>query len=410
MNVDLVRKVDFWIGVPLCFFLSIFTVPIRFLSRPKNEISKNVLFIELPEMGSAVLVDPAMKKIRRQISANLFFVIFEKNKPSLQLLNTVADENIFCIRENSFFKLAFDAVRFLIWTRKNKIDTVIDLDLFTRITALLTILCGAKKRVGFHAFHNEGLYRGAFLTHKVSYNHHIHIAKNYIALVNAAMNDKQELPFSKVAVDDEEILLDKITIAEDSRNAMQDKIKALNPLYNPAEHKLLIINPNASEMLIQRRWMPECYSELIRTVMKSFTDIFVVITGAPGEREEAEWLKNSVENERCSNIAGELEFLELPVLYSVSHCMVTNDSGPGHFSAITDLPTFVIFGPETPKLYSSLGNSQPIYSNLACSPCVSASNHRKTPCTDNQCLKVIKPADVFETIRPALASDTLIQL
>ena len=404
------RKVDFWIGVPLCLFLSIFVLLFRFFTAHKNLSSKNVLFIELPEMGSAVLVDPAMRKIRQKISANLFFVIFAKNKPSLQLLNTVADENIFCIRENSFFKMSLDMLRFLIWTRKNRIDTVIDLDLFQRITALLTILCGAKKRIGFHAFHNEGLYRGAFLTHKVSYNPHIHIAKNYIALVNAAMSEEQELPFSKEAISDGEIALEKMAIDDSQKTAMRDKIKALNPSYDDTKHKLLLINPNASELLIQRRWMPEYYTELIRMVLKTFPDVMVLITGAPAEIEEAQALKDSVSSDRCINSAGELVFLELPVLYAVSHCMVTNDSGPGHFSAVTELPTFVIFGPETPKLYGSLGNSRPIYSNLACSPCVSASNHRKTPCIDNQCLKVIKPAEVFEIIQPSLVSDVIIRL
>jgi ADP-heptose:LPS heptosyltransferase len=82
--------------------------------------------------------------------------------------------------------------------------------------------------------------------------------------------------------------------------------------------------------------------------------------------------------------------------------MLTNDSGPGHFSAITELKTYVIFGPETPKLYGSLGNSTAIYAGLACSPCVSASNHRKTPCNDNVCLQVIDVDRVYNTIRQTL--------
>jgi len=410
MNVDLVRKVDFWIGVPLCFILSLVTVLGRVFSANRNETSKNVLFIELPEMGSAVLADPAMKKIRREIGAKLFFVIFKKNKPSLQLLNTIADENIFCIREDSIFSLTLDVLKFLIWTRKNRIDTIIDLDLFARITALLSALSGARKRVGFHAFHNEGLYRGAFLTHKVAYNPHIHIAKNYIALVNAALSETQELPYSKQEVTEEEIRLDRIAIAEADKAGMRSRIRALNPVYDPARHKLLLINPNASEMLIQRRWMPEYYAELVRTVLERHPEVMVAITGAPAEREEAESLKQRVGSNRCTNLAGEMAFLELPILYAIAHCMVTNDSGPGHFAAVTELPTFVIFGPETPKLYGSLGNSRAIYADLACSPCVSAANHRKTPCRDNQCLRVIQPEHVYEIIKPALESDFPMQL
>jgi len=61
-----------------------------------------------------------------------------------------------------------------------------------------------------------------------------------------------------------------------------------------------------------------------------------------------------------------------------------------------------LFGPETPALYGSLGNSTPIYAGLACSPCVSAGNHRKTPCSDNVCLQVIKPEMVVNQLRVTL--------
>ena len=137
-------------------------------------------------------------------------------------------------------------------------------------------------------------------------------------------------------------------------------------------------------------------------ILEKSQRVIVLITGDPREREEAQRLKELVGNERCVNFAGKVTFAQLPVLYSVSEFMVTNDSGPPHFAAITDMQTFVIFGPETPALYGSLGKTTPIYAGLACSPCVSASNHRKTACKDNVCLKVIKPDDVFEVIRPEL--------
>jgi ADP-heptose:LPS heptosyltransferase len=82
--------------------------------------------------------------------------------------------------------------------------------------------------------------------------------------------------------------------------------------------------------------------------------------------------------------------------------MVTNDSGPAHFAAVTSLPTFVLFGPETPTLYAPLGNTTAIFAGLHCSPCVSAWNHRHTPCQDNKCLQAITPQAVFDAIKPVL--------
>ena len=88
-------------------------------------------------------------------------------------------------------------------------------------------------------------------------------------------------------------------------------------------------------------------------------------------------------SDRCINFAGAMSQEQLPALYTLALLMVTNDSGPGHFAAVTRMPTFVLFGPETPALYGPLGNTTPIFAGLACSPCVSAANHRKTPCVDN---------------------------
>lgn len=400
MNVDLMRKVDYYAGVPLCF-LSTFLVKLTNLfSQPVKP--QRVLLVELSEMGSAIIVDPAMQKLKNVGKAELFFVIFDKNKPSLKLLNSVPDENIFTIRETGIVPLAVDTLRFLWWCRQRRIDSVIDLELFSRYSALLTGLSGATNRVGFHAFHNEGLYRGAMLTHKVSYNPHQHIARSFIALVNALLSDKPEVPYSKTLISDEEIKLRQVSVSEEQKAAMLARIREDYAGFDATRQQVILINPNASELLPQRRWMKDRYAELMRRIVAYSPTAVVVITGAPAERAEAEVLRQQVGSERCVNFAGRVKFTELPALYWVSKLMVTNDSGPGHFSSVTPLRTFVLFGPETPALYGSLGNSTPIFAGLACSPCVSASNHRKTACQDNVCLQAITVDHVFNTIQPLL--------
>ena len=98
--------------------------------------------------------------------------------------------------------------------------------------------------------------------------------------------------------------------------------------------------------------------------------------------------------------------IDLLALYALTVVMVTNDSGPAHFAAASGLPTIVLFGPETPNLYRPLGNSIPIYAGLACSPCVSASNHRKSACDDNVCMRAISVEQVFAAVTDVLAAPT----
>lgn len=397
MNIDLMRQVDYWAGVPLSFLSTYLLKPLFALQKPKKP--SKVLLIELSEMGSTILCDPAMQKLKES-GCELFFVIFKKNEPSLRLLNTVTPENTFTIREDSLSTLAVDTLSFLVWCRKKGIDSVIDLELFSRFTALLTGFCGATNRVGFHAFFNEGLYRGDMLTHKVAYNPHIHIAKNFISLTNALLSSAPETPYSKKAVTDGEIKLKKAEIKEEAKAAIVEKIKWALPLYDESK-RIVIFNANASDLMPLRRWPRKYYIELGRKLLESYGDIIILLTGAPSEREGLDIIRAAL-GDRCVNFAGLTGFSELAPLYAVSRLMLTNDSGPAHFAAVTDLPTFVFFGPETPALYGSLGNFTPIYAGLACSPCVSAANHRKSACDDNQCVKVITPDFVYGVLKKEL--------
>jgi ADP-heptose:LPS heptosyltransferase len=403
MKVDTMRKVDYYIGVPLCFAVTIVKKIFSFFSsRGTGLRPANILLIEMSEMGSTILADPAMRKLKSVLNANLYFAIFKKNSPSLELLGTVPKENIFTVDDSGLLPLASDAFKFLFWTRRNRIDAVIDMELFSRFTALLTGLSGAKKTVGFHAFFNEGLYRGDLLTHKVAYNPHLHITKNFIALANALISEKAEMPFSKTLISDEEMTLPKVNVAEGEKEEIRRKIKNACPDYEEGRHRIVLFNANASELLPIRRWPQENYISLVRMILDQYPKVVIMLTGGKSERQGLEAVTDAVQNNRCVNFAGHTSLSDLPALYSVSSFMLSNDSGPPHFASVTDMPTFVIFGPETPKLYGPLGNSTPIYAGLACSPCVSASNHRKTACTDNVCLQVITPEQVFGVLKSQL--------
>ena len=404
ISVNTMRAIDHWVGVPLCAIVS---PVIALLDGVKNifnrgpETPKKLLFIELSEMGSAILVDPAMRNAKAR-GAELFFLIFKSNRASLTLLNTVKPENIFTIDSSSLGGLIKDTLRFLVLARKHRIDTVIDLELFSRFTALLTGMCGARRRVGYHIFHGEGLWRGFMLTRKVHYNPHIHITKNFLSLIHAAFAQKIEVPFSKIEIPDSEVRLEQAIINPNSLEKVRERIENLakeaNIQYTPGKDRLILINPNASDLLPQRRWAQQRFSELIQSVHQKYPNDLILITGSPAEFDYVEKVRSVANVKNALNFAGQVSFAELPPLYTLSDVMVTNDSGPGHFSAVTPLRTVVLFGPETPALYGSVGNSISISANLACSPCVSAANHRKTPCHDNVCMQAITVPQVLEKV------------
>jgi len=403
MNVDTMRKVDYFCGVPLCFAGTVVQKLFTLLAPPRDAAPpRNILCIELSEMGSAILADPAMQKLKQAAGADLFFAIFKKNRPSLELLGTVPGENIYTIDESSVFSLVRDTAGFFLWTRRKRIDAVIDMEMFSRFSALLTGFSGARRRVGFHAFANEGLYRGGFLTHPVAYNPHQHMSKNFIALANALLSSRVEFPYSKTLISDDEVRLKKHPVSREDREAVEQKIRAACPVYDARAHRIVLFNTNASALLPMRRWPRENYIALARTVLEKYPDVIILLTGGEDDTEWLETIASAVRSERCVNFAARTRLTELPALYAASTFMLSNDSGPPHFASVTDMPLFVFFGPETPKLYLPLGNATPIYAGLACSPCVSAANHRKTVCRDNVCLQVISAAQVFDLLRPLL--------
>lgn len=399
------RAIDHWVGMPLCAIVSPF---IALLDGIKNIFGrdkaapKKLLFIELSEMGSAILVDPAMRNAQAR-GAELYFLIFKSNRASLTLLNTVKPANIFTIDSSSLGGLIKDTLRFLIVARYHRIDTVIDLELFSRFTALLTGLCGARRRVGYHIFHGEGLWRGFMLTRKVHYNPHIHITKNFLSLIHAAFAKEIEVPFSKIHIPDSEVRLEQAvinpTVLEKVRERIEKKAKEAGISYTHGKERLILINPNASDLLPQRRWAQQRFSELIQAVHQHYPNDLILITGSPAEFVYVDKVRSVANVKNALNFAGQVTFAELPPLYTLSDVMVTNDSGPGHFSAVTPLRTVVLFGPETPALYGSVGNSIAITANLACSPCVSAANHRKTPCHDNVCMQAITVDQALDKVK-----------
>ena len=402
ISVNTMRAIDHWVGVPLC---AVASPIVGLIDGIKNILSRGpdaprkLLFIELSEMGRAILVDPAMRNAQAR-GAELFFLIFKSNRASLTLLNTVKPENIFTIDSSSLGGLIKDTLKFLLLARKHRIDTVIDLELFSRFTALLTGLCGARRRVGYHIFHGEGLWRGFMLTRKVHYNPHIHITKNFLSLIHAAFAKEIEVPFSKIHIADSEVRLEQAVIDPAVLNKVRERIEKLSETFGiqfkQGEQRLILVNPNASDLLPQRRWAQQRFSELIQGLNQLYPNDLILITGSPAEFEYVEKVRSVANVKNALNFAGQVSFAELPPLYTLSDVMVTNDSGPGHFSAVTPLRTVVLFGPETPALYGSVGKSISITANLACSPCVSAANHRKTPCHNNVCMQAITVPQVLE--------------
>ena len=98
MNLRFMQIIDYWVGVPLCFLLSLWELVFGRIFSPKEEPPRKILFIELSEMGTVVLSYSALKQANKQFEdIERYFLIFESNAESVRLLDEIPPQNILTI-------------------------------------------------------------------------------------------------------------------------------------------------------------------------------------------------------------------------------------------------------------------------------------------------------------------------
>ena len=402
MRLSTMRRIDYWVGVPACFLLSL---PLRILGsrwgRRSPGTRPRVLFIELSEMGSTILAASSIARVIEDADeARPCFVIFKKNVPSLALLELFDEDDIHTIRDTSLVAMLVDIFKFMAFCHRKRIGSALDLELFSRVSAMLSMLSGARQRVGFDNYLAEGLYRGPHLTHRVHYNPYQHMSRNFLALVEGLDRDPREQPGPKHVIPEADA-----PPRAPRREAEYAYVRAeLEQRVTLAEHtRIVILNADAGKLLPIRTWPAERFAAVAEGVLED-PDVVVVLMGVPEDADTAEVIVKRVQSERCVSFVGCTRTLQDVIqLFHMSALLITNDSGPAHFATLTDIKVITLFGPETARLYGPRGeNAVNIDKQLACSPCLTAFNHRNSPCTDNQCLKAITSEEVLGVARSLL--------
>ena len=403
MNVEFQRKMDASVGPMICALLSALD---RFCpKRPAAKPPRRILVILLSEMGSLVLAQGMFARLKQQYpSASLHAVLFARNREVLDLMEVVLPANVLTLDDRSFMRFAADVLKSLRTLRALKLDVVIDCELFARVSSILSYLSGARIRVGFHRHTQEGLYRGSFINRPVMYNPYRHISQQFLALVEAV--ESQTMP---VAKDKPEPLPEPppmLAFPEAELQRVQAQLHADFPAL--LDRTLVLIYPGGGLLPI-RAWPLDSYFRLCRAFLQEGHAVGII--GTRTEKPLGQAIVDHCQDPRCIDLTGYTQTIRhLLALFHRASLLVTNDGGPGQFAALTPMPAIILFGPETPALYGPLArNTHCFHVPLPCSPCLTAYNHRTSPCDgDNQCLKRITPEQVLAKARDILrTSQTL---
>ncbi len=390
MQVRLQRAVDKWIGVPLCALLSLLERlrPARAPTLPPQKI----LVILLSEMGSLVLAYPMFAWLReRYPAASIHMLMFAKNREALELMEVIPRENILTLDDGSAQRFVTDSARMITTLRRHRFDAVIDCELFTRISSIFAYLSNAPVRVGFHPQTQEGLYRGSFINRPVIYNPYRHLTLQLLTMAGAIESATQ--PRAKFPVLPPRLTAPQVRFENAELQAMRGRFAADFPA---AQNRRLVLVYPGGGILPIRAWPAANYQALCKQLIDR--GLAVGVIGLAEDKPLARAIVQAAAHDACVDLTGYTKRIrDLLALFQGASLLIANDGAPGQLSALTKMPAIVFFGPETPALYGPIAPHVFCFHRaLPCSPCLTAYNHRLSPCDgDNQCLKQIGVDEVM---------------
>lgn len=349
-----------------------------------NNPIRTIAVCKFVGLGSIIQATPLLQTLRKNYpDASIVFISNESNRA---LLNHITEiDKVFTISDKGILALLKSTARLLFKLWKQKPDVYIDLEIYSNYSSVIATMSLSKNRIGF--FKNDKTYRKGIYTHMLYFNVKSPISQTY-------------LQFAR-------LLGCKDIVAElsiNTNNIDPTTVQIIDQKLNTILKKYIVVNPNASDLRLERRWDLQNFVALIHKICDEFPDYKVILIGAGNETEYVNRLSLQLNAKKnVLDSSGKLSIRELLILIANASLMITNDTGPMHIAFALKVKTVALFGPCSPQQYGGIENTITIYKNAYCSPCVH--EFITPPCKgDNQCMKKIKVEEVLNSVRSQLDS------
>jgi ADP-heptose:LPS heptosyltransferase len=376
MKVGLMRTVDRFAGIPLCWLTGLRHRLLPASWHRLEHPDRPVLVIKMFGMGSVLLSVPLLDAVRSAYPASrIVYLTFATNAAVLGKIGHV--DEILTIDTSSAWRFVSTAGRAVFAIRRLHPRSVFDLEFFSKFSTLISALSGAPIRI---AFDLPARWRRWNITHPVALDHDSHVTQVFLRQISALGRTAAARPDLRLA-------------ADETGRAELDRL----PGGMPADAEVIVVNINAGETSLDRRWPADRFMEVIRRTAVERPGARFFFTGLPAERAYvAEALSGQqAPGDRIVNCAGELSVSGLIALFERANLLLTNDSGPMHLAAAVGTPVVALFGPESPKLYGPAGRARVIYRALPCSPCLTMYNAKMFTCPyGRRCMQEISVEEV----------------
>jgi ADP-heptose:LPS heptosyltransferase len=411
MKTRAMIRLDALLGLPLCAVAYVCESVARFLRRPPpvNPAVRRILVTKFLGLGSILLATPLLRHLRAVYpNAHITFLTLSPNADLVRRLAFV--DEVVVVRRRGLLPLLAGVPALLVQLRRQQFDLALDLEFYSRLSNLVTWGSGARRRVGFFV---RARWRGSLLTDSVYFNSRLPFGDAVLALLRPLGLEPTRRP---------EAAAPRLTAAEEA--AAHARLVTLGV---PETGTLVVINVNASDLCVERRWPGERFARLVERFGDEVArvDRYVFI-GGPGEEASVQAVLDQIATEMlpsCLDLSGRTSLPELITLLRRAALLITNDSGPMHLAAVQGVPTVSFFGPETPDLYGPQqygASAEPplelstelldvppttisggsenhlvFYVGHWCSPCLSVYNAKIAMCHgENECMRRIELDDV----------------
>jgi len=257
---------------------------------------KTVAVAKYKGMGSIIHATPLLLSLREKYpDAKIVFVSTSSNKSFLQTLPMI-DEMVL-LNESSFLKLMASFPIFIWKLLKLRIEVFIDLEIYAHLSGLITTLSAAKNRLGFYM--QSGKYRHGIYTHLMYFNPKAPMSQVYLQMA-------------------------RLLHCEQINPELYDFAKATEDVELPIDAKVpfIVINPNASELCLERRWPASQFKELITSLLLKYPEHNIYLIGAPSELPYTESLEKDISNARVISLAGKTNIPQLIKLIKEASFMI----------------------------------------------------------------------------------------
>ena len=372
-------SLDRWFAVPLAVVVNaavrIAGLILRRDHTIRRETTRRIVVCKLVGMGSVIQASPLLRALKATFpEARLTFLTLKGNRNLLTRLDGVDD--VLCLDDSGAVRMLVSTARAVIKMMTMRVDHYFDLEVYSGFSCLLSVFSLAQNRLGFYRHSNR--FKKGIYTHLVYFNTRMPVRRLYLQLGRVA----------GVGTDCDD-RLGSIRIEPSERESMRQRLATLGV---DLQQPYVLVNPNASDLLLERRWPEGNFVTALSELAKAGRQ--AVLMGSQAEAPFVQNLRNQVPEpfrKQIVDTSGLLTLGEAFALIESAACVLTNDTGPMHMAFALARPSVCLVGPADPVHY---GLEMPwivtLYARVPCSPCIYEVD--EPPCHGNNvCMQRLHP-------------------